>query len=190
MKRIEHLMIHCLATRPNTVVDKSMLERWHMMPRDEKNGKVVYKGRTYNNRKSLPKEMIGGKPIETGKGRGWDRCGYSGFWTRGGQYVEVTPYDDDKFIGVQEKTWGAAGMNSQTRHFAYDGGLDHNGKPKDTRTAAQLLAMEIWVLDHIARFPWIKVLGHNQVANKACPCFDVPAWLRSIGVAEKNIYLR
>jgi hypothetical protein len=189
MNRIEYLMIHCLATRPTTVVDKATLERWHMMPRDEKNGTVTYKGKAYRNRKALPKEMIGGKPIETGKGRGWDRCGYAGYWTKGGKYVEITPYDDDAYIGVKEKTWGAAGMNSTTRHFAYEGGLDVNGNPQDTRTQAQLFAIELWVLDHIAKFPWIKVCGHNQVANKACPCFDVPTWLRSIGVKEKNIYL-
>ncbi|MFA6729078.1 MAG: lysozyme, partial [Prevotella sp.] len=28
----------------------------------------------------------------------------------------------------------------------------------------------------------VKIIGHNQVAAKACPSFDVKMWLKSIGI--------
>jgi len=96
-------------------------------------------------------------------------------------------------------TWGAKGFNARSRHFVYVGGLkyvevsDDEGmirtiEPADTRTEEQLDTMEVYVRYMIKRHPTIRVLGHNKVANKACPCFDMAEWCRSIGVQERNIY--
>jgi hypothetical protein len=51
-----------------------------------------------------------------------------------------------------------------------------------------MITMKKYVLDFVYRFPHVKVAGHNQFAAKACPCFDVPVWLRQIGIQENNIY--
>jgi hypothetical protein len=48
--------------------------------------------------------------------------------------------------------------------------------------------MDNFVKQTIAAHPSIKVAGHNQFATKACPCFDVPNYLRSIGVDETNVH--
>lgn len=69
------------------------------------------------------------------------------------------------------------GHNSKSIGIAYIGGL-RKGKPADTRTIQQQLALAhlILILEEI--FPTItKVSGHNEYSNKACPCFDVRQWL-------------
>lgn len=57
----------------------------------------------------------------------------------------------------------------------YVGGVAADGKtPVDTRTPAQRKAMEAYVKDFHRRFPDVEIVGHNQLAAKACPSFDVP----------------
>lgn len=63
--------------------------------------------------------------------------------------------------------------NQRTIGICYVGGLDSNGKPKDTRTLQQVAAMRQLVAALKVCFPTIKkVSGHRDYANKACPCFD------------------
>lgn len=69
----------------------------------------------------------------------------------------------------------------------YAGGLAKDGKTaKDTRTAAQLKAMTDYVRNFHERFPQIKIVGHRDLpgVTKACPSFDVKAWLESIGIRQ------
>ena len=56
--------------------------------------------------------------------------------------------------------------------------------PKDTRTSTQLKALEDYVKDFHRRFPQVRIIGHNEIAAKACPSFDVQAWLRKIGINQ------
>ena len=44
--------------------------------------------------------------------------------------------------------------------------------------------MKRYVLDFHRRFPGVRIVGHNQLAAKACPSFDVPEWLESIGIKQ------
>lgn len=84
-----------------------------------------------------------------------------------------------------EITNGAAGYNSVSRHVAYAGGCALDGKtPADTRTVMQRSAMERYVRDFHRRFPLVRIVGHNELAAKACPSFDVQRWLRSIGINQ------
>lgn len=122
------------------------------------------------------------------KGRGWKQMGYSDLIHQDGCVQNMVPYDGDGIIQPREITNGAVGMNGSSRHACYIGGLDKKGKPKDTRTDEQKESLRRYVLAFLEIYPDAKVMGHNQVAAKACPCFDVPEWLRGIGVEEKNIY--
>lgn len=66
-----------------------------------------------------------------------------------------------------------AGRNATTIGIAYVGGVDAAGRPKDTRTDAQRAAMITLLRDLLRRFPAITAIsGHNEFANKACPCFN------------------
>ena len=65
------------------------------------------------------------------------------------------------------------GYNAHSIGICYVGGLDRQGKPKDTRTAAQKAALLTLIRELRQRFPRATVHGHREFANKACPCFDV-----------------
>ena len=64
------------------------------------------------------------------------------------------------------------GYNAHSIGICYVGGLDRQGKPKDTRTAAQKAALLTLIRELRQRFPHATVHGHREFANKACPCFD------------------
>lgn len=65
------------------------------------------------------------------------------------------------------------GQNSNSIGICYIGGLDVNGKAKDTRTDAQKASLVKLVAELKAQFPDATIHGHNEFANKACPCFEV-----------------
>lgn len=78
--------------------------------------------------------------------------------------------------------------NANAVHIAYIGGIDDKGNGIDNRTPAQVKSMNEVVQWYVRNYPNIKVLGHNQVANKFCPCFSVPKYLGALGIADANIY--
>lgn len=130
-------------------------------------------------------------PVNQG-GRGWNRPGYADVVYLNGDLVNIIPFNTDDFVDQWEISNGVVGLNGNSRHIVYAGGMDaENKKPKDTRTKEQLDTLETYVKYTIKRHPKILVLGHNEAPNakgKACPSFNVGEWLRSIGVSEQNIY--
>lgn len=102
-----------------------------------------------------------------------------------GSVERLVDNNEDAFVDGWEITNGATGYNSKSRHVVYVGGLASDAKtPKDTRTVEQLEAMKRYVLDFHRRFPKVKIIGHNEIAAKACPSFDVQAWLSQIGIKQ------
>lgn len=100
-----------------------------------------------------------------------------------GKVERLVENNEDANVDPWEVTNGASGYNSTSRHVVYVGGIAKDGKtPKDTRTPAQLASMEAYVKDFHRRFPEVEVTGHNKLAAKGCPSFDVAKWLRSIGL--------
>ncbi|MDC2396006.1 lysozyme, partial [Bacteroides ovatus] len=45
-------------------------------------------------------------------------------------------------------------------------------------------ALEKYVKDFHRRFPDVRIVGHNELAAKACPSFDVQRWLKQIGITQ------
>jgi N-acetyl-anhydromuramyl-L-alanine amidase AmpD len=70
--------------------------------------------------------------------------------------------------------------NSGNVGVCYVGGVDAHGNPKDTRTPAQKAALLALVERYRAQYPGIVVRGHRDWPDvkKACPSFDVSAWLK------------
>ncbi len=122
------------------------------------------------------------------QGRGWQKVGYTDLVHLDGSVERLAENNEDAFVDDWEITNGAKGLNSVSRHIVYVGGVDKSLKPCDTRTEAQKKTLANYVKDFVQRFPNVKVAGHNQFANKACPSFDVKQWLRAIGINERNIY--
>lgn len=151
--KLKYLVIHCTATKEGREVSSNEIRHWHTDP--------VSKG-----------------------GRGWKQVGYTDMIHLDGRVERLVKNNEDAQVDPWEITNGAKGYNAISRHVVYVGGVDANDvkKAKDTRTAAQKEALKKYVLDFHKRFPKVKIIGHNQVAAKACPSFDVPKWLKEIGV--------
>ena len=66
--------------------------------------------------------------------------------------------------------------------ICYEGGLDENGKPADTRTLAQKVTMEELLKSLRKDFHDATILGHRDLpgVRKECPCFSVKEWLEEI----------
>ena len=64
------------------------------------------------------------------------------------------------------------GHNTHSVGICYVGGLDAQGKPKDTRTPEQRKAMLQLIQLLKSVFAGATVYGHRDFAAKACPCFD------------------
>ena len=59
-------------------------------------------------------------------------------------------------------------------------------RPQDTRTPAQRAALAEYVREFHRRHPNVRIVGHRDLPNvhKACPSFDVAAWLKEIGIKQ------
>ncbi|MFZ4707826.1 MAG: lysozyme [Bacteroidales bacterium] len=122
-------------------------------------------------------------------GRGWKQIGYTDLFHLNGVIERLVANNEDANVDPWEITNGVVGINSVSRHIVYAGGLSADCEtPKDTRTVGQKKALENYVKSFIKVHPDILIAGHNQFAAKACPSFDVPSWLKMLGVNPKNIY--
>ncbi len=113
-------------------------------------------------------------PVSWG-GRGWKQVGYTDLIHLDGTVERMVDNNEDAEVDPWEVTNGARGYNSVSRHIVYVGGL-----AKDTRTVAQLKALADYVRTFRQRFPSVRIVGHNELAAKACPSFDVQEWLKAI----------
>ena len=110
--------------------------------------------------------------------RGFIHAGYHFYITKNGDLYAMRPLS---MIGAH-----VAGHNDHSIGICYEGGLDVDGFPADTRTVAQKILMEQLVLRLRELWPDIEVCGHRDLSPdlngdgvisrrewiKMCPCFD------------------
>jgi N-acetylmuramoyl-L-alanine amidase len=84
-----------------------------------------------------------------------------------------------KLLDESKNSYGVYAHNNECISISYIGGIDKQGKPKDTRTRKQEVAMFNKIVELTERYPHAKVLGHRDFpgVKKACPSFDVQKWL-------------
>lgn len=154
MAKLLRLVLHCTATPEGRPVSSNDIRKWHT------------------------------DPVSRG-GRGWKQVGYTEMIHLDGKVERLVQNNEDANVDPWEITNGAKGYNSTSRHVVYVGGVAKDGKtPRDTRTPQQLRAMAEYVKDFHRRFPEVKIVGHNELAAKACPSFDVQKWLKEIGIYQ------
>lgn len=127
------------------------------------------------------------RPVAEG-GRGWSRGGYHWLVEADGKAVRL--YSDAL---VTNGTYPYSGLgikvsNSNAVHICYTGGVGALMQAVDNRTAAQRMALAKLVRDYVAAYPNLRVLGHNQVREKACPAYWVPDFCREIGIPERRVW--
>jgi N-acetylmuramoyl-L-alanine amidase len=152
--QIRRLVIHCTDTPDGREVKAADIRAWHTLPPP--------------------------------KGRGWKQVGYTDMIHLDGHVERLVENNEDANVDPWEITNGAQGYNSTSRHIVYVGGKSKNGKtPMDTRTQEQLESMAAYVQAFHRRFPNVVIVGHHDLnPGKACPCFDVKSWLKTIGINQ------
>ena len=102
------------------------------------------------------------------KSLGWHDIGYHYVIYPDGSVHSARPIEQ---VGAH-----CPGHNVQSIGVAYVGGLDADGRPADTRTPLQRLALLQLVQDLMEEHDVTAIHGHNEYAAKACPCFSVQQW--------------
>lgn len=108
------------------------------------------------------------------KQRGFSKIGY--------HYVIYLDGSVHKGRTIDEIGAHCINQNANSIGICYIGGLDSSVNPKDTRTDAQKVALLQLVKELKEKYPKSTVHGHNEFANKACPCFDVKMWVKENNV--------
>lgn len=98
------------------------------------------------------------------RARGWKGIGYH----------YLVGLKGELWSGRPEAEAGAhcTGHNARSIGVCYVGGLDGEGRPADTRTAAQKRTLLTLLRGLRRRFPQAAIHSHRDFAAKACPCFD------------------
>ncbi len=92
--------------------------------------------------------------------------GYHYYITRGGQLYQTR---HENLPGAHARHY-----NQHSIGICYEGGLDEQGRPADTRTKEQKAALIALLRSLKEDYPDAQILGHRDLPNvhKDCPCFD------------------
>ena len=115
--------------------------------------------------------------------RGFRGIGYHYYIPKTGQVHNTRPEEMD---GAHCRGW-----NQTSIGICYEGGLDCCGRPADTRTPEQRIALRQLVKKLREKYPQAQVCGHRDLSPdrngnkeiepeewiKQCPCFDVASEL-------------
>ena len=99
------------------------------------------------------------------RAKGWSGIGY--------HYVIKINGIVENGRDVDQMGAHAKGHNAHSIGICYIGGVDQDNKPKDTRTPEQDISLVFLLRMLVDRYPEAKIIGHNDISDKACPSFDV-----------------
>lgn len=128
--------------------------------------------------------------------RGFKCCGYHYYIRTDGTICTMRPVGR---VGAH-----ARGYNATSIGIAYEGGLDEQGNPADTRTEKQKHSMRVLVRVLMEDFGIRRVVGHRDLSpdldgdgcvepeewTKLCPCFEVAEELSSEKLDMRNFWKR
>lgn len=120
-----------------------------------------------------PGMNIGRKEInEWHLNKGWSGIGYHYVIRRDGS-VELGR--DIEEIGAH-----AEGYNSVSVGVCLVGGVNDKKIPEANYTEAQWKTLVTLLKKLKKKYPSARIIGHNEVAKKACPSFNVQKWLSTV----------
>ena len=110
--------------------------------------------------------------------RGFNGIGYHYYIRRDGSIKSTRPLDK---VGAHAK-----GYNAHSIGICYEGGLNAQGKPADTRTEWQRHSLRVLLLTLLRDYPGCRIVGHRDLSPdldgdgvieshewlKSCPSFD------------------
>jgi len=133
------------------------------MPRQETKEIIVHCAAT------RPDQDIDAKEIDRWhRQRGWSGIGYHFVIKRDGT---IETGRDIEATGAH-----ARGHNWSSVGICMVGGLSATSKPFASFTDIQYVMLRLLVDGLKARYPAARLIGHNDVSSKDCPCFDVGEW--------------
>lgn len=98
-------------------------------------------------------------------GMGWKNPGYHYIIEASGKIVATHP--------EERVSNGCKGYNATSINVCYIGGIDPaTGQPLDNRTPEQKSSLRSLLRILRQRYPGAEILGHRDLAAKACPSFD------------------
>lgn len=101
------------------------------------------------------------------KTRGFRTVGYHFYIRRDGS---VTQHRKLLEVGAHCRPWNRCSIG-----ICYEGGLDADRRPADTRTPEQTEQFILLLMRMVKIFPGVRIRGHRDMPGsipKACPCFD------------------
>ena len=84
-------------------------------------------------------------------------------------------------------------FNDHSIGVCYEGGLDEQGQPADTRTMEQKIALIALLRQLRLDYPEARIAGHNELStnvHKACPCFKASGNIRIYKIVSISGRLR
>ena len=95
----------------------------------------------------------------------YGQCSYHYYVRRSGDVIPLLP---ESVQGVHARHYNDCSLG-----IVYEGGLDENGCPADTRTEAQRHALYELLKSLTRDYPNARIVGHSELPGvaKACPCF-------------------
>lgn len=123
-----------------------------------------------------PEQDVGVQEIRRWhRAQGWQDVGY--------HYIVRLDGTIERGRYVSQPGAHCRGHNAHSIGVAYVGGLDANGHPADTRTAAQRASL-LKLVTILTRLYHCRTYGHHDHnRTKACPCYSAKE-------EYKNIYIR
>ena len=125
---------------------------------------VIHCSATRSDR-SFPLEAV----IASHLARGFATVGYHYYITRDGVVHTGRP--------LYQEGAHATGYNRRSIGICYEGGLNPDGRPADTRTPAQKATLRKLLQRLKTDYPNTRIAGHRDLPHvaKECPCFDAGA---------------
>ena len=120
--------------------------------------------------------------------RGFSGAGYHYYIRKDGAIKTLRP--------LEKPGAHAKGHNESSIGICYEGGLDCQGRPSDTRTDFQKHSLRVLVMVLLKDYPGSRVVGHRDLSPdrnrngeiepeewvKECPCFNAASILRETPV--------